>query len=420
MEILTFAAGLVAGAIGVDVRLDGAPTASLRLDGREVCVLEAARTRCDVDLGHGLSVHRLDLVRVAEDGREGERVTRWLNRPGVAESEVRLRVACDEAGKRCVLSTSFVHPDRFAPSTWSLTVDGKPVESRPGVDVVIPPGGSKSARVVALEAFFPDGRRAAATRLLGGPRTAGADEAIQAVPIEVEPEGPAVSEGELGRRLGGRAVRAIETGETEAVFVVDPLAARALYAMRLATSRDSFPGVSEKRLKSALERFGALRFVHPESNAARVPTAEAPRDGEARLELLHHGPKGVGEFQALKIADAVAAAGLSAASSQRRRLVVLLLGEPRPDKSRFSPAAVRSFLAELMVPLVVLRTAERPDDPWGEAPLLKLEKDVRTALNKAADSLERQRIAWLAGDFAPGEIQLLEPKEGLRLAGRPR
>jgi hypothetical protein len=268
--------------------------------------------------------------------------------------------------------------------------------------------------VVSADASFADGGEASLVRVLGAERSERAGDVLQAVPLEIsgkgEPDAAPLS------KLLSAPVRAVERGEARTVVVLDPVASLHITEQRNEALGGSFPGVATAKLKGALNALGAFRVVHPEANSQRFLVAEAG-SGDERLELLAHGPLAVAPG-AYRVADAVAAAGVLAAGSQGRRAVVLVLGDERPDKSRFSAAEVRAYLAELMVPLIVLRAGEGPDAPWGAVKRIRSQSELTKALDEVAASLDRQRVAWIAGERAPAEISLTDPSGSLRIAGR--
>ncbi len=419
MEILTFAAGLVTGTIPVRADLGPASSAELLLDGTLVCTLTRQAPTCPVPLGEALTVHRLDLVRREPPGAEAERVTRWLNRPGSSAAVLRSTLACDESAEgspSCLLRISWLHPDRLDPVSWSVTLDGAAVSTRPerGYRLLLP--GDRRRHVAVAEARFADGAEASIVRVVGEERFESAGDVLQAVPVSV-PAGKAEPTAELLAERLGVPVRLVERGEAETVVVLDPLASKRLFEQHQEAEGKTFPGISKHKLTRVLAGLGGLSVVHPLSAAARFLTVPAPEEGDARLDLLLYGPPEAPQGRFL-LADAVAAAGSLAAGSHRRRAVVLVLGDEQADRSRFSPEAVRAYLSELMVPLVVLRTGEAKPGPWGEEVPVRSREELRKALADVSALLEGQRLAWVAEDAPPGSLSLDDPEGRARLAGR--
>ena len=436
MEILTFAAGLVTGTVPVRADLGPADSAELLLDGTLVCTLTRQAPSCPVPLGEELTVHRLDLVRRDGANAEAERVTRWLNRPGSSAAVLRSSLSCGEPGAggsaeasagasagalagaspSCLLRISWIHPDRLEPFTWSVSLDGVPVSTKPerGYRLLLPGDGKR--HVITAAARFADGAEASLTRVVGEERLESAGDTLQAVPFEILAAGPEPTPEGIGERLGV-PVRLVERGEAGTIVVLDPTASKSLFDQDLEAEGKSFPGISKHKLMNVLKSLGAMSVVHPLSTLARFLTVPALHAGDARLDLLLYGPPEAPSGRFL-LADAVAAAGSLAAGSHRRRAVVVILGDEQADRSRFSPAAVRAYLSELMVPLVVLRTGEAKPGPWGEEVPVLSRDDLRKALAGVSARLESQRVAWVAEDAPPGRLSLADPSGRLRLAGR--
>lgn len=408
MEILTFATGLLAGAIVVRADLDDVRGAELRLDGAPVCYLTAEAPSCPVDLGPALTAHRLDLVASTTDGAPPEVSTRLLNLPGADSPELRIHAHEEPDGSRG-LSIGWAHPERLAPASLSVSVDGVPLVERVVRDlpICLPPRSGR--HVVAARAVFPDGREATASQVFGAARPSGAREELTAAVLDgVGSDEP--SPAELTARLG-RRVRTVEAGGTALVVVLDPVAAAVANGQRITAP---YKGAAEAKIRSALAGFDAISFVHPESSGARFATLE-PHEKDARLDRLMTGvEEGNAPF---RLADAVAVSGLLASTGQRRRAVVLIAGDPRPA-SRFAVADALSYLRELMVPFQVLRLGAPLDAVWGPSRPVASASDLGKALKAVRDSLETQRIAWVEGSFLPASLALEPRGDELRLAGR--
>jgi hypothetical protein len=124
-----------------------------------------------------------------------------------------------------------------------------------------------------------------------------------------------------------------------------------------------------------------------------------------------------------RLADAVAVAGLQAATEHRRRAVLLVLGRDAADASRYDPATVRRYLAALSVPLFVW-SLEGPDTPaakaWGGAEDVSNVRRLYAAVDRLTEELESQRIVWVEGRHLPQTIALTPAAKGIELIGTPR
>jgi hypothetical protein len=98
----------------------------------------------------------------------------------------------------------------------------------------------------------------------------------------------------------------------------------------------------------------------------------------------------------------VAAAGFSLGASPRRRALVLILGD-ETDKSRFAPDAVRAYLKEISVPLVVLRL-DAPRPAWPEAVPVKNVAELARAFSDIRSLLVGQVVVWSPEETLPAEL----------------
>ena len=111
----------------------------------------------------------------------------------------------------------------------------------------------------------------------------------------------------------------------------------------------------------------------------------------------------------LRIADAVAVAGLQAAAENHRRAVLLILGGEIKDASHYGPATVRRYLAAVRVPLFVWSlygpdTALRQGLGAGRGRLQPSRHEEAVA--RLRGELDRQQIVWLDGRHLPQDIAL--------------
>jgi hypothetical protein len=108
-----------------------------------------------------------------------------------------------------------------------------------------------------------------------------------------------------------------------------------------------------------------------------------------------------------RLADAVAIAGVTAASANRRRGVLLILGENPEDASEASPAMIRSYLESLAVPLFLWTVSPGDrDSAWGEAIDVSTPRRMSQATRRIHRRLEAQRIVWLGGIHLPQQIEI--------------
>lgn len=407
LAILSFPIGLVTGEIPVDVDLGPSQEpAMLYLDGTAVCTMTAALPRCSVDLGPELHVHLLELVRRDAAGRRSARAERWVNRPGL-EAEARVLLAPRTDDGVCGGRLLFAHPTKQPPATFQVEEDGRGLRlGGDGRSFRFPCPDPAEPHLITASAVFPDGARAEAVTLVGGFGGA-TDAGLRAVALASEAAGGAGCE-PVAVALGSGAIPAGDTG-FEVVFVLDPRAGyNTLYSSR--RGHDYW-----HRAFSTLHSAAALWYVIPDAKLSRVNGFQVGRETWLRALFA----TGMQKFNGRpRIADAVAASGLVAAAGPRRRAVVLFLaGRSGPDASTYTPAEAQAYLAEVGVPLVVLRNGKRHDDGWPEGvPVFQMAALV-TALEEIQAFLDRQCIVWLPNQLAARDVAAALPP-GVVIAGR--
>lgn len=436
LAILTYPVGVVTGEIPVTVDLGptGAP-AKLFLDGDPVCSMTSANTSCTVDVGADPRVHLLELIRRGASGRPAEVARRWINRPG-QEAELTVHFgAAGEAGV-CAGSVGWAHPDKMNPVVLQVSDNGRPVElaeATPTFRVACP--DPNVPHVIAAAAIFPDGRRAETVVLSGG--YGGQSEAsLTAVPVTWAGDGEGSCD-KVKSALGGVA-QAVQRAGYEVVFVLDPSAGyqtlmktgwhgsalpsttsttKTFDSLVLQGSKgdEPTPKNSWKRAEASLIGADRLWFVAPDLRLSRVNGYGSGRPNWFRLLFQFGSTKIEGKP---RLADAVAASGLVAAAGPRPRAVVLILGsKTERDDSQFTPEQARSFLAEVGVPLVVLRNGRGSDDGWPVGVPMHNMEAMADALEAVKARLETQCVAWFTGAIHPNRVAEMLPDD-VAIAGR--
>lgn len=435
LGILTYPVGLVTGQLEVHLDLGASQApAVLLLDGRQVCAPIAGATTCRVNLGPEPSMHLLELVRRDPTGTVTESAVRWINRPG---QEATLTIVPAAEGRRsCSARIDWVHPDKLGPAALDVTLDGKQIKlKKDGRTVEYRCPDPNRPQVLAASAVFTDGRRAEAVAVLGG--GFGGEAASELTAVAIEPTGDQETTCQSDALLPPGAER-LEKGGFEVVFVLDPSAGYSTlfqsgwFAGRmpadLSPTTKAFdqlvrtaPSGSEPRPRSSWTRteksvYDAERlwFVIPDSRLARMNGFGQGRMNWLRLLF------GAGQMKLdsrPRIADAVAASGMVAGAGPRRRAVVLLLGDSRvPDASRFTAAQAQAYLAEVGVPLFVLRNGRVRDDGWPQGMPARNMESMAETMEVVQARLERQCVAWFPGEVNPSSLVQALPEE-IRLAG---
>ena len=436
ISILTYPVGLVTGehAIDVDLGVSGKP-AVLYLDGEQACSMSKTATQCKVDFGPAPHVHLLELVRTDSGGEVTAHAVRWVNRPG-QEAELVLQLAPRKANGICSGKALWSHPSKRNPVLLEVTENGRILRIREdGRSFAFPCPDANEPHLLAASAIFADGRRAEAVALSGG--FGGVTEAgLSAIALTAEgaAEGPC---GAVAAGLGDE-VKIADNAGFEVVFVLDPTAGyRTLMASgwtkgmmpTTTTTTKQFDSLvqqgskgsearaknSWKRAESSLIDAEKMWFVLSNEHLQR---ANGFSQGKMNwlLLLFNYGSAKIEGKP--RIADAVAASGLVAAAGPRRRAVVLILGNhPDKDSSGFTAEQAQNYLAEVGVPLFVLRNGKLRDDGWPEGVPIRSMEATADALEAVKADLSRQCVAWFPGDRHLQAIAASLP-EGIALAGR--
>ena len=425
MEILSYPVGLVIGLFPVIVDLAGQPgPARLLLDGRPVCEVTAKAPACMVDLGPDPRIHKLDLERLDRNGKVVEAIHRWVNRP-TPEGRVRAVGSCDEKKRECEFQVQWAHPARFDPQTLTVALDGKRVRGGVSEFVKVPFPRGKIPQVFTVEAVFPDGQRAEYTQVLHGINPEEARASLHPIAIEV-PRGAEEKEVEAKLREAGWNIRAIDEGEVEILFVLQPKAISRFALSTIEVQRN--PAV----YGGTLEGLGPLWFVVADETLALLqPSVVGERHLErwlpAMMTMSYRG-----SLARVRVADAVAAGAYRLGGVPRRRIMVLVLGPHdvfQEDTSAISAAQAQAYLREISVPLVVWRMnvpvqgnekkfpkigADR--EGWPEGEWIRGALDFPKVIARLREIIDRQRLVWL--EEAPDTATLdrsLPP--GITLAG---
>jgi photosystem II stability/assembly factor-like uncharacterized protein len=389
--------------IAVDLGESRGP-AHLLLDGRPVCEVSERSPGCTVDLGPAPRVHRLELVRSDAAGHVTERVSRWINRPGI-EPEVLVAGACEPKRGTCEFDLAWAHPRKLDPKRLSLQLDGVARWDRVAHHASLPFAKNAPPQVVVCDVEFPDGTRATYTRTLFAFYPEQAQASLSAVPIVPEETGAPADHLAASLGAAGFPVRAVEETEPEVTFVMDWWALDG--AMGEPVPQNAIPRLPRWPADSSKD-FQTVHVVFPTES---LPAKDIPL---ARLGGVR--PRARPRFS--RYADAVAAAGYSLGAAPRRRAVVLILSEfDRPDISSFSVAQALAYLDEVMVPLVVWRVGAVEAPWWPNGPRLSGKQGVIAALHDLRYEIDRQRIAWIEGSRDTRYLgRWLTP--GIALAGR--
>ena len=208
----------------------------------------------------------------------------------------------------------------------------------------------------------------------------------------------------------GRAIRiaAVENPRAVVIVVRDPN-----HDFNLPGARGDLPSLDKGTVQRMLWPVGRryendqnpASFLFPPSGDVNVERRAFPRF------LTMRGPELIRD-EPLQLADAVAAAGVQAATGVQRRAVVVILNR-KEDASTNAPRDVRRYLAAIGVPLFVWSPTAIPPpstQAWGEFDDVSTTEKLGAAVDRIRRTLAEQRIAWVDVD----------PLTALRLTGSDR
>ena len=435
IEFVSLLLGLVIGVQAVEVQV-AEPVARVEmvLDGEVVAAAAEPPWSFDVDLGSELAPHELAAVARDAVGREIGRAVQFVNLPRPV-AEARWSFENDERGLPAVALLAWEHLWSRPPQGIEVQLDGEPLAAVAVAAelyrVELPGYDAGELHLLTAELRFPDDGRAHAEAVFGGVYGERVETELTALPIVYATRRPPTVLRLAGSfRRDGREleVAAVERSGADVVVVRDE-AAQVWLARRVAEQEERMRGfhLTRSRLHDLLP-LGAetrLRFVWP----SRVAVAEGSGlriDPEQFAAPLVHPGDGPGLAEVLagleappvpqRVADAVAIAGVVAATGNRPRAVVLAFDPGTPDSSRHRPDEVRRFLARLHVPLFVWSIGGDAGPEWGEVAPIGGWEGLQQAVRQVRRTIDSQAVVWLDGRHPPQAVELAAGERRWELA----
>jgi hypothetical protein len=425
--------GLVSSFQPVSLDVDFAvKTVRITLAGREVASLTKPPWSAVIDFGPEIEPIELAAIGYDDHGNEIARTSQIVNLPRpVAEVEIVVR---REKERPVAVELHWRHRTFARPKKAIIKVDGKSLAVGRDFSAHLPVVDWMHPHVIAAEMDFDDGTVTRRELVIGGATGYSDSVGSELTPVLMtQTSGPQPASMEGCFSANGQLLRAgaMETTNALVILVKDPDANNgpAILGPRVlkrnlwdsGTVWDS-PAI---RKESQLDRDTTERIFWPVAKRygeAGQPTTilfEPSGDVDAvsggMLWLLTRTYPQQAAPEPRMFADAVATAGVAAIAQGRRRAVVLLLSDIA-DKSLYSPATVRRYLARIGVPLLVWSvTSPRPDlaDSWGPIDDISTVERLRAATDRLRRTLAAQRVVWVAAD--PVTALHIEVKESCSL-----
>lgn len=433
IEFLTLFLGIVAGPQQVALLVDEQVSrVELRLDGESVAAAEQPPWEMKIDLGTELLPHLLEAVALDEDGQEIGRSKQLLNVPRpVAEVSLALHKG---SGDRLEARLAWESATGGVPTETIALLDEKEVEILEGDRVDLSGVDTRQLHVLQVELWFSDLSSARGHLVFGGEYVDETSAELMAVPVSVSKGDPKRSQ--MDRWFltdeGPLQVSAVEKGLALVMIVRAPgvpalIRSIAGQPQSGPTGQSGALGPIPDRSEATTAEYLRSGIPIPKSHRVRivVPRALKSTGHQVDFDLFSVSPeirsKQGGLFWALsqevqvagvpsgvRVTDAVTLAGLEAAASDHRRIVLLILGRPWEDHSRFDVAAVRAYLDALNVPLVVwhLTAGGSLGVDWGPTVGISGYGDLKRAWRSVEKQLGRQRIVWLEGIHLPNAVRI--------------
>jgi hypothetical protein len=432
IAFVTLLLGLISGTYPIEVTVSG-PVAAVEftLDGADAGRVEHPPWIGRVDLGADLRPHELVARILDAQGHEISRATQWVNLPR-PPAEVDVVLENDEKGAPRSAQLTWQSVSGVNPTSISLTLDGEPLTVNGSGKAALPPRDLSGLHVLSAELWFPPGMTARRDVAYGGQYGSEVSTELTAVPVRVRPGAalppPAGLAGWL--TLGGQplTVAAVENGAGKVMLIRVPTARQILDKLLPGPRQSTLPLLKGKMQLGPQDRVRFLSLSGSPYPGSKVPAELfdlsrelTPEEGGLLWYLVgfHLLKEPAGER---RVADAVAVAGLQAATDNDRRAVVLVLGRDEPDASRYAPAVVRRYLAAIHVPLFVwsLYGADTPAaGAWaqGGEPVEDISSvpKLEAAVARLKGELEDQTIVWLDGRHLPQAISLGPQAKGVEI-----
>jgi len=397
LTFLTLLLGIVWGPRDIELSAPvGTAAVEIFIDGESV----ARRTRPPwtfrVDLGPAPAPHLLDAVARDARGVEIGRARLKVNVPR-PQAEAVLALLPGKGGKGRVARLAWEGAVGGPPSKVTLTFDGKPLSAPDPERIELPAYVPERLHFLRAAVEFGFESRAEAEITFGGRDRDESSRELTAVPLRV-PFGTLSTAPAMKNWLNSNGetlnVVAVEEGEASIVFVIDadaPAAFRDMWLGRLFDTRvGTFRGDPEVR----------VIFAYSEQKAGSRQTYDLYRRSfplpvvRGMMEVLATANAPWDRLSCPRLADATSAAGILAATwSHPRAVVVILTGSP--DASVLSSSAVRSYLADLGVPLVVWIAGSAGPEvamEWGGGRPVKTRANLKAAVHALELEVEQQRI----------------------------
>ncbi len=434
VAILTLFVGLVTGAQSVALEVAGPVVrVEVRLNDRLIGRASAEPWVSRCDFGSELHPGRLQAIGFDAEGREVTRDTQWINLPD-RRAEAVIVPELDENSRVIAAKVMWSSPELNEPESVSAEVDGTTVNVREDGSLSLVDFSSDEVHVLTVAVEFSREVILRKELVFGTGFSGELNFDLTAVPIVLDPGLPLPEESGFAdvffKNEMSLETVALEKGPGRLVVVRDQAVEE--FLERFERKRKNY----RRRHREEFENGPPDSLGDDISLRVMAPVTVQP-EGDGRPALLfpisadvNTGRKGLLKivrasrypkraFGLRRFADAVAVAGMRAATGNRRRAVLLILGPNTTDASMHSVSSVRGYLESLRVPLHVWQLGRNleadADMTWGAPDRIVSYGDFISATRRLKEELERQAVIWLRGSHLPQEVKLKPQTKGFQL-----
>ncbi|MCP4898959.1 MAG: hypothetical protein GY906_18465 [bacterium] len=448
---VTVLLGLVVGSHTVQMNVAGPVTEiEVVLDGELIERLTAEPWQLRCDFGPVLRPHQLTAIARNAEGRELSRVSQMIN-VGQSQAKASWGFEVGDDGWPEEVDLFWESVGQRHPRSMEVTFDGEPVELPDGGLIPIPPHDRAVSHFMKAEIAFSDTEvltlQAAFGGLFGDEVRTDLSAIVVVVPDGVKPQ---AQEMQSWFHKKGQSLRvvAVEQGPVEVVVVGHPDAQQRFDLMDAWQDKRTELQQSENELEEPgsweqLVSQASLSFFSPLAAPCSSSAIGSDLFPQSAVWPLDRSDGFLGALQRagtarhpVRLADAVALAGLAAYKRQHRRAVILMIDGNHEDGGRHTSDEVQEFLRLLQVPLEVWSVSDdgalslwgevqqvgrdripmsETDPGWTDSDFGRAVENLDDAVKNLGRRLERQWVVWLEGGHTASQISIAE-EAGIRFA----
>ncbi len=413
IAFLTLFLGLTLSQQKVELTVTGTPQrVELQLDEKVVAVLTHEPWSATVDFGTHLLPRRLVARALDADGREVDRAEQKVNLPR-APAETQIVLERDDTGTPRAVRLLWQSLEGENPKSRELLLDGRSIPMGTDLRAPLPPIDKARPHLLRTRLVSRLDVVSESEVAFGGGLEDATSAQLTAVTIRLRDPKQQITAADLQQWITARGspvmVAGIEQIPGEVIIVRHPIEAETSIRLdptrRIARRRSSVP---ETMLSSSAHLAQFLWPIATRTGKADLFPRSRPYGFSTAVDFKRILTD-VGFPSAaatLRIADAVAVAGIRALAASRPRAVLLLLGESPSDRSRLEPTQVREYLDAVGAPLYVWALSGQADR-WGEVRDISTPRGYSAAFEELLRDLQSQRIVWLRGDYLPQDIRVI-------------